>query len=103
MQRILAIDLPFGEGFAQVTGFYTPGRAGTMYNRNGDPGDPPEPEEFDVESIVVGGVDITEELVGVCKETAFCKCGYDYPNFVDWWLEKNWDRVVAQCEGDYCD
>lgn len=29
---------------------YSPGRPGTMYRRNGDPGDPPEDSEFCVES-----------------------------------------------------
>lgn len=27
---------------------YTPGHEGTMYQRNGDPGDPPEPSEFEI-------------------------------------------------------
>ena len=92
-----------------MTGYYMPGRAATMYKRNGDsyqgsvsrygdnPGDPPEPEEFDVESIVVGGVDITEELVGMCKETRQGMCNFDYPDWIDWYIEKNWDRVVEQC------
>lgn len=30
---------------------YTPGSPGTMYAPNGDPGDPPEPEELDITGI----------------------------------------------------
>lgn len=34
-----------------VEGSYTPGYAGRWYAPNGDPGDPPEPAEVEVESI----------------------------------------------------
>lgn len=33
---------------------YTPGRPGTMYSRNGDPGDPPESPEIDIRSAKLG-------------------------------------------------
>jgi hypothetical protein len=94
MGKSVTIDLPFGEGCAQVTGYYTPGRAGKMYKRNGDPGDPPEPEEFEVESIIVGGVDITEELVGVCKEVRQGMCTSDWIDWIDWYIEKHMWKIV---------
>lgn len=104
MGKRVTIDLPFGEGFAEVTGYYTPGRAATMYKRNGEPGDPPEPPEFELESIVVGGVDITDTMVLCYKELRSGPMGLTlkYVDWVDWWLEYHWDRVVEQCsEEDY--
>jgi len=46
----------------ECEGVYTRGRPGTMYKRNGDPGDPPEDAEFELEAVRVGGVDIGEML-----------------------------------------
>lgn len=43
----------------EVTGEYYAGCRGRMYLRNGDPGYPDEPAEFSIESIEVGGVDIS--------------------------------------------
>lgn len=43
----------------EVTGEYYAGSRGCMYLRNGDPGYPDEPAEFAIESIEVGGVDIS--------------------------------------------
>lgn len=38
-----------------VEGDYYPGHPGTMYQRNGDPGDPPEAPEYDIDgsSVVI--------------------------------------------------
>lgn len=55
---------------------YSPGRPMTMYERNGDPGDPPEPAEVTINSISVGGQDLTDvfsqgftnEVERVCYE-----------------------------------
>lgn len=100
MGKSVTIDLPFGEGFAQVTGYYTPGRAGTMYKRNGEPGDPPEPPEFELESIVVGGVDITEELAwvyrGIHIESPLASSAFE--DWISWYIESHWERIVEQCE-----
>jgi hypothetical protein len=38
---------------------YTPGRPGTFYARNGDPGDPPEPAEVDWD--LPEGLQLTDE------------------------------------------
>jgi len=46
----------------ECEGVYTRGRPGTMYKRSGDPGDPPEDAEFELEAVRVGGVDIGEML-----------------------------------------
>ena len=35
----------------RVTWHYDPGHPGTMYRSNGDPGDPPEPEEWYAEKV----------------------------------------------------
>lgn len=44
-----------------VTGDYSPYHPGTMYRRNGDPGDPPEPAEFSISQVLSDGSDITAE------------------------------------------
>lgn len=45
---------------AHITFTYSPGRPGTWYKRNGDPGDPPEPDELDIESVKVDGSEVPE-------------------------------------------
>lgn len=39
-----------------------PGTPGTLYRRNGDPGDPPEPAEVEVLSVTRSGVEWLGEL-----------------------------------------
>jgi hypothetical protein len=48
-----------------VSGEYSPGCAGSMYRRNGDPGDPPEPSEFYIEKIMVDEQNITDFFDGL--------------------------------------
>jgi hypothetical protein len=38
--------------------FYQPGSPGRMYMPNGDPGYPPDPEEFEIQEVWLRGVDI---------------------------------------------
>jgi len=45
-----------------VEGTYNEYHPGTQYDRNGDPGDPPEGGDFDLDSVKIGGVDVTELL-----------------------------------------
>ena len=47
------LELPESELPVSVEFTYTPGRPGTMYKNNGDPGDPPEDSSVDLESISV--------------------------------------------------
>ena len=42
----------------EVTGEYYKGCRGRMYLRNGDPGYPDEPAEFEIESIKIGDVEV---------------------------------------------
>lgn len=57
----------------EVEGSYTQGHPGTMYRSNGDPGDPPDPAEFAIESIKPE-MDLTqtqeEDLYEACLEAA---------------------------------
>lgn len=46
----------------EIEGNHSPGRPGTFYRSNGDPGDPPEPEEFEIQSVKWQGVDISSML-----------------------------------------
>ena len=51
---------------------YYPGSTGSMYKKNGDPGDPPEGEEVEVLSAKVGsrkGRDVYDELSDEDKAT----------------------------------
>jgi hypothetical protein len=47
----------------EVEGNYSPEFLGTFYTSNGDPGDPPEPSEYEITSIkLLSGTDITKIL-----------------------------------------
>ena len=46
----------------ECEGVYTRGRPGCAYKRNGDPGDPPEDESFELYTVKVGGVEIGDML-----------------------------------------
>lgn len=55
------IDLPrYGEQDCRVTFKYSPGRPGSWYKRNGDPGDPPEPAEVEVIKVTFNDTDVTD-------------------------------------------
>lgn len=46
------IEIEDNEIEVDVEARYTPGNPGTWYRSNGDPGDPPEPAECDILSII---------------------------------------------------
>ncbi len=64
---------------------YTPAERGSMYDRNGDPGNPPSPEEITIYSITVFlgnvGVDIDPKMyraifdAGLADEIRDVECG----------------------------
>ena len=62
------IPVVLGDNTLTVNCWHTPGRAGTMYRSNGDPGDPPEPEEIEIECIKIGQEDVTELLATLWVE-----------------------------------
>lgn len=45
------VTLYLGNWTLDVEGHYSPGRPGRMYLRNGDPGYPDEPPEFEIERV----------------------------------------------------
>ena len=45
-----------------VSGKHHPEVGGSFYRSNGDPGDPPEPAEFEIHKVTFAGVDITAAL-----------------------------------------
>ena len=45
-----------------VIGQYIKGHPGSFYRSNGDPGDPPEPDQFEITNVIWDGLDITENL-----------------------------------------
>lgn len=51
------VSLFYGDTELVVTGNYSLGEPGRMYLPNGDPGYPPEPPEFEIYEITIGGVD----------------------------------------------
>ena len=46
-----------------VTGEYYSGSSGSAYNRNGDPGDEPEPAFFDISEVYDGLTDVTSRFL----------------------------------------
>ena len=66
-----------------VSGKYHPEVGGSFYRSNGDPGDPPEPAEFEIHKVTFAGVDITEALDA---------SGFDWSS-----LE---DTILDDCEED---
>ena len=71
----------------EVTGNFIKGHSGTFYRSNGDPGDPPEPDMFEIENIVWNGLDITKQL--------------DEENFDFSSLEDECIEDVSNYENDY--
>ncbi len=49
------VTLPMLDVDAEVTGTYTRGTKDVMYHRNGDPGEPGDPAEVEVESVTLTG------------------------------------------------
>lgn len=49
-----------GERECQIDFHYRQGHPGSWYRRNGDPGDPPEPDEVEVVGIYTEGSDLFE-------------------------------------------
>lgn len=55
----------------EVEGSWTAGHPGTMYARNGDPGDPPEGAEFEVDCITDSeGKEYEYDSLGDCDKDA---------------------------------
>lgn len=57
----------------RVTWHYDPGHPGTMYRRNGDPGDPPEPAEWYAEKVELKApngswIDITDLATALTRD-----------------------------------
>lgn len=46
----------------EVTGEFHKGHPGSFYRSNGDPGDPPEPDCFEIQGVIWNGLDITSQL-----------------------------------------
>lgn len=46
----------------EVNGIFYAASPGSFYDRNGDPGDPPEPASFDIKNVIWNGLDITKQL-----------------------------------------
>lgn len=67
----------------EVSGKYHPEIGGSFYRENGDPGDPPEPAEFEIHKVTLAGVDITEALDA---------SGFDWSS-----LE---DTILDECDGE---
>ena len=53
----------FEEDTLKITGFCTPGDPGCRYLPNGDPGNPPEPDEVEDIKVMINGHDVTDCLI----------------------------------------
>ena len=59
---LLSFNFPFADTLAEVTGYYYPEQKECLYTAQGEPGNPYVPSEFEIQSFLVSGVDILEEL-----------------------------------------
>lgn len=73
----------------EVTGEFSKGYYGSFYRSNGDPGDPPEPDSFEIRGIRWNGLDITEQLD---------KDGFDFSS-----LEEECVEEIVDNDTDYYD
>ena len=55
MKHTGMVSLHRDEGIYLASFTFYPGHPGTWYRRNGDPGDPPEPDEIELHEIVLHG------------------------------------------------
>jgi len=64
-----------------VTGTYYQGHPGTMYQSNGDPGDPPEDADFEITEVQAGGESLleflTDEQYEIIKNAVLEQIGED--------------------------
>lgn len=58
----MTLTINFKDIEFELEGSYTPYRPATMYNRFGDPGDPAEGGNFDLEVVKIGEADVAEVL-----------------------------------------
>ncbi len=58
-----------GERECAFTVNYYPGHPGSWYKRNGDPGDPPEPDDFEVIGAVCDGINIADLVSDYLQES----------------------------------
>lgn len=65
------VTIILGDNTLSVDCWHTPGREGTMYRSNGDPGDPPEPEEIEIERIMIGQEDVTEMMAALYVQRGY--------------------------------
>lgn len=62
------VNINYADNTLTISGYYTEGREGVQYRRSGEPGDPPEPEEFEIETIKIGSEDVTELMATLYYE-----------------------------------
>lgn len=68
MSEHKVVNINYADNTLTISGYYTEGREGVQYRSNGDPGDPPEPEEFEIETIKIGSEDVTELMATLYYE-----------------------------------
>ena len=77
------VKLPFGNGFAIITGEFTPEEPITEFCTG-------ENAEFIIEKFVVGGVDIIDELYDLVA-------GDGSMTYLDYFITKHWEEILKQC------
>ena len=91
------VKLPFGTGEAIINGTFTPEEK-EFFNHKEGYGLPGSDADFEIESFVVGGVDIMEELVGLqIPQYDYAKKGWKYTDFLDEYVADNWDSIYQKC------
>lgn len=81
---------------------YAPGFAGSFYKNNGDPGDPPEPDEVQVDTVTLDGVVLASDHPIVKQIDALID---ENGKFMDSLIEKAreaaYDEKIAAAEARY--
>lgn len=90
MSKKVTTKIVLGDNTLTVSGYYTAGREGVQYRRSGEPGDPPEPEEFEIETIKIGSEDVTELMATLY---------YEYRGVItrDISYKPLWEKIEEMC------
>lgn len=92
MSKAHNVSITLGDNTLSVDCWHTLGREGTMYRSNGDPGDPPEPDEIEIERIKIGQEDVTDLMA-----TLYVQRGYGMSPVT---YEPVWGILEQKCLGE---
>ena len=93
--RSYPVSFAVGETRSIIVSFrYSPGRAGSMYQRNGDPGDPPEPAEVEPHDAVLVNEEGDEWLTSLDSVPRLTGHSWEYL------CDEAIERIAEQLDGE---